>query len=331
MMTGDQLIALLGKPADDPEVQEALREYQIRWAPEREEPDDDEAAEPSWYVFRPSSAMGFEFTFQDAAHLRAADPAERGEGPLILSQVCFYGKHEGVKPYGGELPFGLKVTDARDAVRTKLAARVPGPRSHRRDVWDPPPHRIVVAHDPSGYAMDSVLVKLRLTPWPPVTAPPPMPTLQDVVALFGQRWYAPVVRRWFSPMGLDDQGPDIATHRYADLRQEWGCELLFFRDRTRDVDSPLKNKGAEFSGIKLYGPRHEDARAWSGQLPFGLSFDDPYPVFAKKVGRPQDEGRDENLDGWALWHFPDYTLHIFYDNIDNVIGCVSIFAPGAWC
>lgn len=67
MKTGNDLLALLGRPSDDGDVVDALAEYGVRWPPELELPDasddDDEANEPDWYVWRPSSARGIEFGF----------------------------------------------------------------------------------------------------------------------------------------------------------------------------------------------------------------------------------------------------------------------------
>ena len=74
----------------------------------------------------------------------------------------------------------------------------------------------------------------------------------------------------------------------------------------------------------------QDAREWSGELPFGLSFDMAYPDFVTKIGRHPDDEKDESLTGYALWNFQQFTLHLLYDNVNNVILCVSLFQPGTW-
>lgn len=331
MKTGKDSVALLGKPADDVEVKEALRQFNVRLPPELDEPEGEDE-EPDWYVWRPASPLGFEFGFQDEAHLRALDPALRGQSPLVLSQVYFYGQHEGVRPYQGELPFGLTLADSRAEVRAKLTGLEVQPRSHRRDVWDVRPHRIVSAHDAGGTVFDSLLVKLRLSDWPPLEPQPapPLPTLKEIIALFGRPWHGAEMRAVFFPLGLDACGPDIARHRHADLRFQFGLQLYFFRDPTRDQDNPLKDKGAVFSAIKFYRSRYRDARAWAGELPFGITFDEAYPSLLRKVGRQPDSNNDHNLGGFALWHFPEFTLHVLYENVDNVVLTVSLFQPGAW-
>jgi hypothetical protein len=297
MKTGDELVALLGAESDDPRVVDALSAFAIRWPPQLDEPEDPD--DPDWYVWRPSSANGFEFGFQDEAHLRALDPGKRGASPLVLTSLAFYGEHEGVKPYRGDLPFGILLADSRPAVRAKLSGVEVAPRVHVRDVWDAAKHRIVVEHRAGIGALDSVLVKLRLDPWSPLKQDPPpkYPTVDEIVAMFGQAWHSPDMRRVFFPLGLDACGPDVATHRYADLRAKCGLELYFFRDAARDEENPIKNKGAIFSAAKFYRARYQDARAWLGPLPCGLEFDIAYPEIVRRVGRLPDGGSDGPLSG----------------------------------
>jgi hypothetical protein len=330
MKTGDELIALLGAKADDPQVLEALRDFAIRWPPELDETDPPE--DQDWHCWRPSSANGFEFGFQDEAFLRALEPKQRGKGPLILSSVCFYGDHEGVKPFSGVMPFGISLGDSRDAVRAKLTSLEVSPRVHLRDVWDTPRHRIIVEHDQTTGRLGSVLVKLRQDPWPPLDEdpPPPLPDTATIVAMFGQPWHSPDMRRVFFPLGLDACGPAIAKAHVADLRQTRGLELYYYADPNRSDDNPIKDKGAVFTQAQLYRARYQDARAWGGALPFGLEFDLAYPEIVRRVGRRPDSAQDGPLSGYALWNLPKFTLHVHHDNVENVIFTLSLFMPGAW-
>ncbi|HLK41598.1 MAG TPA: hypothetical protein VKU41_32845 [Polyangiaceae bacterium] len=330
MTRGDDLVGLLGAPADDPRVVDALQSFAIRWPPQLQEPVNPD--DPNYYVWRPSSANGFEFGFQDQAHLCGLDPSLRGKSPLVLSSVCFYGEHEGVRPFAGDFPFGVLLGDSRSTVRAKLSRIEVGPRIHIRDVWDTSKFRIVAEHDPRSGALDSFLVKLPLLPWPPLDEDPApkLPTADEIVALFGQAWHSPDMRRVFFPLGLDACGPAIATRHAADLRRTRGIELDFFADPSRGEDNPIKDKGAAFSAVKLYRARHLDARPWAGRLPCGLEYDLAYPEIARRVGRPPDEHRDGRLAGYALWHLPAFTLHVHVDNVDNVIFRLSLYRPGSW-
>ena len=324
---GDSLLGLLGKPSNDPDVVEVLGDFDVRWAPKLDNKDLPED-EREWYVWRPSSKRGIEFSFQDEADLRALPRDQRGQGPLLLSQVCFYGDHEGVLPFKGKFPYGISLQSDRLAVRSAMKSVSDVCRSHKRDVWELDKHRVVVEHKRGGSVLGSVLCKLRLSPWPPAMLPP-LPTLDQIIGQFGAYWYTSEMRELFFPLGLDRCGPDIATRRYADLREEAGLELYFYRDRARADDDVTANKGAEFSSAKFYSSRYLDARQWPGELPLGLEFDASYRELVSRVGREPDDGRDENLDGYAIWHFEDYSLHVQYSNVDNVILCCSVFAPGA--
>jgi hypothetical protein len=326
---GDALVSLLGKASDHPDVVQALSDFNIRWTPELEEAAPGLEDEREWFVWRPSSKLGLEFGFQDEADLRALPTHERGTGPLILSQVCFYGEHDGMAPFAGQLPYGLQQHDSRIQAGMKLQAYSNLQRSHKRDVWELESHRVVMEHKRQGKILGSLLCKLRLCPWPPL-ATAPLPTLQEIIAQFGSPWYAPEMQRLFFPLGLDKHGTQIAKHRYADLSREVGLELYFFRDPSRDDSHVLHNKGAGFKAAKFYRSRHQDARQWAGELPLGLVFDIAYPDLVQHVGRTPDAGSDGNLSGSAVWHFDDYTLHALYSNVDNVVLCYGVFAPGAW-
>ena len=50
----------------------------------------------------------------------------------------------------------------------------------------------------------------------------------------------------------------------------------------------------------------------------------------QKVGLPADKQADQPFTGYVLWHFPDYSLHVFYSTMENLILRVRIMAPGVW-
>jgi hypothetical protein len=60
----------------------------------------------------------------------------------------------------------------------------------------------------------------------------------------------------------------------------------------------------------------------------GLSFDDSQETMVQNAGRPPDEQEDEDLDGYALWHFPDHSVHVLYDNMENHLLRITLAAPG---
>jgi len=330
--TGQDLVDLLGRASDDADVVDALAEYGVRWPPVLDLPEDgtdDEEDEPDWYVWRPSSARGIEFGFQDRAHFEADDPSLRGEGDLLLTSIAFFGQHQDVDPFAGRLPWSLELSDSRTRVREKLNVLEASPRVHLRDVWEAGDRRVIVQHTRRD-TIANVLVRLPSRPWPdPEPAPIARPNPAQLRAMFDMHWHEEPMKKWLFPLGLGECGTDIAIHRHADLGHH-GLELYFFRDPSRADDSPIKDKGAVMRGVKFLANRAYDAAQWQGDLPFGLSFLTAYPDLVAAVGRKPDELADDDLGGYALWHFDDFTMHVEHDNVDNLLWAISMFAPGAW-
>jgi hypothetical protein len=63
-------------------------------------------------------------------------------------------------------------------------------------------------------------------------------------------------------------------------------------------------------------------------MPLGLSFDDSPETMLKKVGRPPDHRLDDRFSGSAIWHFPKYSVGIYYDSMENRLARVLLMAPG---
>ena len=82
--------------------------------------------------------------------------------------------------------------------------------------------------------------------------------------------------------------------------------------------------------ITLHRNRDRDSVGWQGRLPEGLSFEDSPQDLRDKMAVAPDAGSDAPDTGFALWHCPDYTLHVLYINIDNRLIRVRLIAPGVW-
>jgi hypothetical protein len=83
-----------------------------------------------------------------------------------------------------------------------------------------------------------------------------------------------------------------------------------------------------FGAVEFYRRRFEDAREWTGELPFGLIFDDSQETMTGKVGRTPDKQQDDRFKGLATWHFSDFSLEVMYNNIENHLVRISLMAPG---
>jgi hypothetical protein len=329
-MTADDLLNLLGERATHAGVLAALAEFGISSRPSLEPPENPND-EPDWYNWLLSGRDGIEFGFVDPAYLLARRPSLRGTVPLVLAQLYFYGRHPGVAPYQGDLPFGLSLSDSRAEVRRKLHRFEPVRRSYVRDVWDLPRYRMIVAYVPGVAGVASILCMLRLSPWPAGEEESfRLPRLDQVIDLFGQPWHSAAFRRIFSPFGVESFTANIALRGVADFRYSYGFELYFSVSETADVAKGIAHGDRVFSAIKLFRDRHLDAFGWKGELPYDIRFDDPQSELFRKVVQAPDQTADHDLAGFALWHFPRFSLHLLYSNLANLLLAATIMQPGYW-
>jgi hypothetical protein len=287
--------------------------------------------EPEWYDWLISGNRGIEFGFQDQADFLAQDPQLRGKGPLLLTQICFYCQHPGIRPYNGDLPFGLSPADSKAEVRRKLLTTGASRRSYTRDVWDLPRFRLIVAYAPDGGQLASVLCLLPIRPWPTAADEPAvLPGLDQLLDLLGQTAESPRFRRTFAPLRLETFGFDATRIGHWTLRHAYGFDLSFIEPAAKDTTGEAQQDLPVLGLIRFYRDRDLDAYGWKGELPRGIRFDDSQAVLFDKVGEEPAVSRDRDLQGFALWHFPTFTLHVLYSNMHNYLLRVTLMHPGLW-
>jgi len=328
-MSPHELLALLGRTTTDPVVEETLRYYEVRNRPEVEV-DEEDADGPivetqSWVK---NSRRGIEFGFQDEAAWIGLDETEFGKRPMVLTQIYLYGQHEGVRPYQDPLPFNLQLSDDRMTVRKKLAGLESTRHSHIRDRWDASDFRMTVAFTEGDRSIDFVVCSLREPPLPALPyAIASVPKIESVVEALGRPLSDPVLTRVFGPLGLHDRIDEIKQTSEADLRNPYGVALGF----SKPIDGV--NRAARevvLSSVTLYEERELGARRWPGELPSGIRFDDSPETVVRRFGRGPDYQADSEFDGYAVWQEPSCTFLILYNNMENWVGRVNLFAPGFW-
>lgn len=323
-MDARDIADLLGSPSTRPQIEDRLRWSGIVDLPQVKidhlDPDGPVVEVQDWLL---SSRAGIEFGFEDEASWRGLDPFHFGRGPMLLTQIYFYGGREGIAPYSGPLPCGVQTTDDRDTVRARLARFESVRRSYVRDTWDLSEFRMTVSYAEDGARIDFVLCAMR-----PVPRPPPdnagsdemPPSIESIIQALGKHWFDPVFRRVFVPLGFDKQLDRVLQGKSAELRRHAGLELGFAKAPGSTV----------LSHVVFYRDRELEARGWRGTLPMGIRFDDGPETVLARVGRSPDEGSDTEFSGFILWHFPDFSLHVYYSTVDNLVLRVRILAPGVW-
>ena len=327
-VAGDDLLSLIGLPAHADMVQASLNTLAHRMQPELDPDDDDSLVD--WVTV---NELGLEYGFEDEAYLYALDPALRRVGPLVLSQLYFYGETPNTMPFPFPLPFGLKFADDRNAVRHKLAPYEATRRSYIRDAWMARGFWITVAYRGDPGTVESVFCHLPYTPWPPLPTDAARIaefTPEVFAEMFGRRWSNVDLMTRFAPLGFEDKLPEARSEGVADLKLRHGLELSFAPSRQVPAADQRRPDVLAFAEATLYASRELDAREWAGPLPRGLTFADTQTDLMEKIGVEPAEHEDDQLSGLAVWHFEQYTLAVLYSNLENRLLRVTIKAPGYW-
>ncbi len=326
-MNPKDLLALLGRNNADPLVEAALIHYAVRNRPDVEidedDPDGPVVETQSWVK---NSRAGIEFGFHDEAAWIGLDETEFGKRPMLLTQIYLYGQHEGVRPYQELLPFGLRLLDDRVTVRKKLEALESTRHSYIRDTWDAPGFRMTVSYSDGERCIGFVLCTLREPPLPTLGyALAQVPSVASLVELLDRPLGDPGIQQALAPLGLQDRVEQIEETGEADFRNPYGLTLDFI-DPSAQPPGPVEE--VVLSTITFLQERELDSRAWPGELPYAISFDDSPEMAVAKIGRPSDNHVDGDVSGYAMWHDPTFSVHIFYSTMDNRILRVSAIAPG---
>ncbi len=317
-MNTESIIALLGRKSTDDALEQLFKGLGVRRRPEL---DEDEEEICAWIPVR---RRGIEFGFEDEGHFKALN-RQIGMGPLLFTQVIFYNEREDILPYQGELPHSLNFKDNREAARQKLRKYDSVRRSYIRDVWELPEYRIIVDFADDAQKISCIICQLRRYPSPPQTEPkPPLPTINELLDLFGVGPNDPKFLSTFDPCGISEHKDELIDDWEADFRDEYGFEIRF--DETKCGDKKARKK-LGMTSVSFYADRAFDARGWEGELPFNLKFDDDQNTMFAKTAEKPIKHHDGLTDGYAIWHFERFSLKILYSNMENRIFRVTLIAP----
>ncbi len=312
---GDKLIELLGLYANDKRVQDSLMKLARGKQPELDPEDEDSLVD--WVTV---NELGLEFGFEDEAYVYALDPENRRSGPLVLSQLYFYGDTPATQPFPFDLPFGLSFKDTAHTVRQKFSQFEDLRRSYQRDAWPLCDYNVTIDYGRASGYLQSVFCYLPYKSWPKLPGQEELVssfTPELFISLFGLRWSNERLRERLAPLGYEDKLAEIRVEHTADLRTAHGIEFMFEPSKNIGAADQRYPRSLAFSGVIFYANRELDARQWAGILPLGLSFADTQKDLLSKVKRPPDVQNDGNLSGEMVWHFDQYTLSVIYSNLEN--------------
>lgn len=304
------VLVLFGKSAGSTEVDALLSDLGTFNRPSL--PEDEEYVYHDWVLVR---RKGVELGFVDSEYQKAAPRHRWGKGELLLTQAYFYSAFNDIQPYTGELPHGLTFADSPAIARQKLSAFESTRHSYRNDTWDVDNYRLSVTYTEDRQRIDRIACR-QLAAAIPREGEVVFPELSALTAVFGYKISDPAfIELW---------GNALDTETIQDALED--DEIDF----TPSYGATIALVGGMFRSITLHRNRDTESARWEGELPLGLNFDDsPETLFAKISETPIQQS-DSALSGHGVWHFPDYTLHILYSNLDNRILRVKLIAPGSW-
>lgn len=310
-MTSINPFDLFGKSADYPKVKALFLELNTVRRPSL--PDDpEERVYHDWVLVR---RKGIELGFSDSEYHRAAPRDRWGHGELLLTQAYFYSGFDDVKPFKGELPYGLTFADPPERAREKLSQFTSSFHSWISDTWDLPAFRLSIAYTEDRRSIDRIACRQMAASIRQESAIQ-WPRLSAIISTFGHTVDDPVL--------IDLWGPHLNPHA---LKQAAEDDEIDF---TQSFGATIAVVGNRVRSMTLHRNRDMESVGWNGELPFGLDFENsPSSLFEKVPGSPVQQS-DSILTGHGVWHFPDFTLHVLYSNIDNRILRVKLIAPGTW-
>lgn len=325
-MDAEALVKLLGLASTDPRVEDALRAYGVMRRPElgidHDDADGPVVKSQDWVT---NLSAGIEFGFQEEGAYMGLDQADRGVGPMLLTEIYFYGERPGTRPYPQLLPYGLSLGDGRAAVRARMAPMESSRRSYLRDTWDHPNFRMTVSYADDGAHIDFVVCMLRTeAPEPFEGGTAPMPPVATLVGLLGKRMNDPALRQVLVPLGLDRQVLTTATEQVVDFRRTHGFKLAFRKGPGANLGTPATLMLHEIECLRA---GEFESRGWHGELPMGIGFDDSPETAIAKVGRAPDHQSDQDFAGQAYWALEGYCLLVVYSTMENMVLRVCLTRP----
>lgn len=279
--------------------------------------DDDD--EPQLYDWVLVTRKGVELGFIDRAYYDAKPYyAWHSEG-AFLSQVYFYCGFDDVAPYTGELPYGITWQDDRGTVLTKAQASTGVLRqSDVSDVWEYDDIMLTINYNADSQLAERIVYHLTPKPIAPPAdiTPPPFAALANYL-------YEDIDNDAFRQLFGDYLSQDMLDEAYQtdeiDLMDSYGIRMF-----------TASGTGALLlHSITFYANRELDSVGWQGHLPFGLNFNtSPNALFSSvnATAEPRQLDIDVN-DGYALWDFEHYSLHVLFSTFTNQVLRVTVSSP----
>lgn len=262
---------------------------------------------------------GLELGFVDSNYHAGAAKSTWGHGEPLLVQAYFYSPHDDIAGFEGALPYAMTFTDTRSDVREKLQKFHAERRSYLSDTWDIDALTLNVMYSETEERIDRIAWYLPARPLQ-LPAASDTPSLDSVVASLGEPLNSAVFRTVWSRYIGATQWKWAVDEGTIDLAENIGVTVELSENQPVSL----------CRSITFHSSRDSDAVEWPGSLPMDLTFGDSPDTLFLKIKEAPAQHADSTLTGYAVWHGPDYTLHVLYSNVRNQILRVKVICPGCW-
>ncbi|MEN5203184.1 hypothetical protein ABE473_01800 [Stenotrophomonas sp. TWI700] len=327
-MTDFNPVSILNIGTDSPTIEHMLDTLETCRRPRITRNDD-----RKWFDWLLIRRKGIELGFVNKSYFEATPEYGWGRGPSLIFQVYLYTSNFNDNPeilaYPGRLPHDLKFTDSRAQAQKKLS-NYSRHESQQTDCWHTENYRLHIRYTPSKTLIESLTLSLPLHPFPEEGRIPCNISCQDWMNLFGANIDSEVINKAVSPLNIRQRMLDSDDEREADFTFESGFEMSF-EDNIKSRRTNNQNKqDLVLAAVKFFRARNREARQWTGELPYGLSFSDSPLKALEKIKTPPTIIEESRLTGHFLWHFATHSLHILYSTFDNQLMRITLMTPNYW-
>jgi hypothetical protein len=263
--------------------------------------------------------------------------APKQSGSLILSRLTLVlDFHEDFKPYAGALPWGISPDTSYEEVVSKLGQpQKDWPLKSGAVVkarWQVEGHNIDISFsNQTGRIRLIALSPAQLTQFAGRETPS-LPSPAELSKYLGQSSDELTKFPVMQCFKLSERLAEINTYGEADYSKELGLELYFKPSEEFPEEYSLSVPSGQLclSGMRYRRDLDFQSNGYLGELPWGLSFDDPPALVQQKAPGASIHQNFDRDDGSERWSTQACDIHVLYSFLDDSVYRVTLLAHGCY-
>jgi hypothetical protein len=263
--------------------------------------------------------------------------APKVTGDLILCRIsALLNFHPQYACYTGAMPWSITAQSNFDEIVAQAGApAATWPLRDGRPIkarWNAEGYHIDVSGSDSGNSIKLVSLHPKRIAEFSDRLQIPLPKPAQMVQWFGKSVDELAVEAALSPFSLMERGEEIGYYGEADCSAEFGMELYFkpASDFPEEYALSLPAPTLCLSGVRYRADLDFTSNGYQGELPWGLTMDDPPAVVRDKAPGPSVWHQFDVRDGAERWSSERCDTHILYSFLDDHIYRVTLLAKGCY-